>query len=144
MWPDDKFFLADGACWGNHNAGVKKTGEPKTVCTMLLALRLLRYLGAKQIYLLGVDFRMGPGYGYSFAQGRTEGACRSNNGQFSVINEWLVKMQQGGVFKRFGLDVYNCFERSGLRAFPYVPFDVAMANCKGIVEDFPDLSGWYE
>jgi hypothetical protein len=144
LWPDDRFFATDGACWGNHQAGVNKTGQPKTVCTMLLALRILRYLGASRIFLVGVDFTMTPDRGYSFGQRRDEGACQSNNSQFVVVNEWLCKMQQAGVFKRFGVEVFNCYERSGLRAFPHVPFADAVRCCRGIVEDTPDLAGWYD
>lgn len=142
--PDDEFFLTDGACWGNHNAGMKKTGQPKTVCTPLLAIRLLYYLGARTVYLVGMDFTMSPDYGYAFDQGRTVEACLSNNNQFSIVNGWLCDMQGTGVFKRFGLKLYNCFERSGLRAFPYVPFDEAIIESKGSVQDRPSLSGWYE
>ena len=142
--PDDSFFLEDGAHWGNHNSGVEKTGEQKTVCTMLLPMRLLRYLGARRVYLLGVDFRMSTDKGYSFPQGRTEDAVVSNNAQFRIVNDWLVRMQNDGVFKRFGIEFYNCFANSGLRAFPYVPFNEAVKDCQGIVEDVPSLENWYE
>ena len=142
--PDDGFFLTDGAPWGNHDKGVKRTGQPKTVCTLLLGLRLLRYLGAGRVYLIGVDFRMTPDAGYSFPQGRTEGACESNNRQFAVVNQWLCEMEGRGVFRRFGMEVYNCYERSGLRAFPYVPIDRALADAVGIIEEEPSLENWYE
>ena len=144
LTPDDNYFLSDGACWGNHKKGVEKTGESKVVCTPLLAIRVIRYLGARRLYLVGVDFRMAPDYGYSFPQGRTLGACVSNNEHFRLVNRWLCIMEEGGVFKRFGLEIYNCFERSGLRAFPYVPFGDAVADARGIVEEVPDVSGWYE
>ena len=130
--------------WGNHKSGVERTGEAKTVCTMLLGLRLLYYLGARRIYLLGVDFRMTPDAGYSFGQARDDGACRSNSGQFVVVNDWLCKMQEGGVFEQFGLSVYNCYENSGLRAFPYVPFVGAVEDCRGGCEIIPDLRQWYD
>lgn len=142
--PSADFFASDGACWGNHESGCQKTGEKKTVCTMLLALRLLYYLGARTIYLVGVDFRMADGYGYSFNQHRAADAVSSNNGQFTVVNEWLVKMQNDGVFDKFGVKIYNCFERSGLRAFPYVPFELAIDRACGIIERTPDLANWYD
>ncbi len=142
--PDDSFFLTNGVHWGNHKAGVKRTGEEKTVCTMLLGLRLMRYLGCSKLFLLGNDFYMGDGYGYSFGQGRTPEACNSNNNQFVTVNRWLCQMQEAGVFERFGMPIYNCFEKSGLRAFPYTPFDEALAECHGIVEAVPDLKKWYE
>lgn len=142
--PDNNFFLGEGAPWGNHNAGVKKTGQPKTVCTMLLALRVLRHLGVKRIFLVGVDFHMTHKNEYSFPQAKDEGGSASNNNQFSVVNGWLCEMKEAGVFKQFGLDIYNCYEHSGLRAFPYLPFEEAVEVAKGIVEDKPDLVGWYE
>lgn len=142
--PDDQFFLSDGACWGNHNDGVMRTGEPKTVCTMLIAIRLLRYLGARRIFLVGVDFYMTPDYGYSFNQERDQKACESNTSQFRVVNGWLCKMQESRVFARFGLEIYNTNQLSGLRAFPYVPFADAMLDSAGLVEEIPDLADWYK
>jgi len=144
LWPDDRFFLGNGACWGNHQAGTEKTGQPKTVCTMLLGLRLLYFLGARTIFLVGVDFQMRQGYGYSFNQDRDAGAVSSNNAQFAVVNRWLCEMRQNGTFDRFGLKIYNCFQFSGLRAFPFVPFNEAIRVAKGCVEDKPDLSMWYQ
>ena len=141
---DDSFFESEGACWGNLDAGVKQTGEPKTVCTMLIGLRLLAYLGAGRVYLLGVDFRMAPDYGYAFNQARDEGASDSNNSQFQIVNTWLCKMQETGVFERRGIQIFNCYDRSGLRAFPYVDVDVAVKDVVGEVEEVPDLSYWYE
>lgn len=144
LWPDRRFFEGDGAMWGNHSAGVERTGQPKTVCTMLLGLRLLYFLGARRVYLVGVDFRMGPGYGYSFGQERDASACATNNSQFHVVNGWLCEMVRVRAFEAFGLEVFNCFEHSGLRAFPYVPFEEAVAEARGLCEDVPDLSGWYQ
>lgn len=144
LWPNEQFFLTEGACWGNHRAGVEKTGQPKTVCTMLLALRILYYLGARRIFLVGVDFRMSPDCGYSFGQERTEGASKSNNSQFAVVNDWLCTMQKNGIFRKFGLEIFNTYNRSGLRAFDYVPFEDAILDCKGDVEMSPNLGGWYD
>src|SRR5690606_15550299 len=83
--PDETFFTQDSAAWGNHDVGVKMTGEKKTVNTMFLALRLLYYLGARRIYLVGVDFKMTPGVGlkenYAFGEQRNEDAINSNNNQ---------------------------------------------------------------
>jgi len=142
--PNDEFFMAAGAMWGNQDAGVDRTHEKKTVCTFLLGLRLLYYMGARRIFLLGVDFRMTPNYGYGFGQKRTPGASTSNNRHFVVVNDWLCRLQQGGTFDRFGLEIFNCFERSSLRAFPYVPLGFAVEGACNRVEQRPDLEGWYE
>jgi hypothetical protein len=144
LMPDESFFMSDAACWGNHEAGCKITGLEKTVCTMLLAIRILYYLGAREIYLVGVDFRMEVDNGYSFGQSRTNAAVESNNHQFRVVNNWLTQMQSSNVFGKFGLSIYNCYERSGLRAFPYLPFSGAITRAKGLCESSPNLIGWYD
>lgn len=144
LTPDDAFFTSHGACWGNHKSGVEKTGEAKTVCTLLLGLRLLYYLGARRIFLVGVDFNMSPEKGYSFSQGRTGDAAVSNNRQYAIVNSWMCRMVENETFKKFGLEIYNCNEFSSLRAFNYVPFEEALINAKGVVTEKPDLVGWYE
>jgi len=151
LTPDDEFFISSGACWGNQNAGVKRTGLQKVVNTMFLAMRLVHYLGAYRVFLIGCDFRMGSDYGYAFPQAiehkRPEAKNkweRWDNSQYAVANEWLCQMQRDGVFQRFGIEFYNCFQGSSLRAFPYVPFEQAIVECQGDVEDKPDLSEWYE
>lgn len=146
--PDYTFFTDSDAAWGNHDSGTVRTGLEKTVCTMLLGIRLLYYLGSRRIYLVGADFVMDPSVGlkenYAFGEDRDADAIRSNNEQFFIVNKWLVGMQDSGVFAKFGLEIFNCFSQSGLRAFPYVPFDLAIDD---VLSNFPeepfDLSGWY-
>lgn len=146
LMPDDSFFLEPSAAWGNHQAGSSKTNQPKTVCTMLLGLRLLYYLGARTIYLVGVDFKMNSNLSilenYSFDEDRDKGACESNNRQYEIVNKWLCEM--GGTFERFGLKVFNTNRSSSLRAFPHVPFDVAIMDATKNLPGQPfDLRNWY-
>jgi len=142
--PDSAFFETDGACWGNLNSGVKRTGELKTVCTMLLAIRLLYYLGSRRIFLVGVDFHMNQGRKYAFNQERTQGACNSNMKQYGVVNDWLCRLAESKALDKFGLEIFNCCPDSGLRAFAHAPIDKAIASAVGIITEENDLSGWYE
>ena len=141
----DEFFTESHATWGNNKGGMIRTGNPTTVCTLLLGIRLLYYLGVRNLYLVGVDFTMSTSQGYSFEQGRTEEAATNNNSQYRLVNHGLCQMAENEVFDKFGLRVFNTFETSGLRAFPYVPFEVAVQET---LKEFPkepfDLSGWYE
>ena len=142
--PDESFFLEEQAAWGNHASGAKTTGLKKTVCTMLLGIRLLYYLGARRIYLVGVDWQMAEGKGYSFGQDRTADAMKSNNEQFEVVGEWLQQLQDGGVFSKFGLEIFNTFRMSALRAFAHVPFEEAIADAlRGFPKEPFDLGFWY-
>ena len=147
--PDDSFFTEPSAAWGNQDKGTRLTGEPKTVCTMLLGMRLLYYLGCRRMFLLGVDFRMVGDRkllaNYAFDEERDLEAIRSNNAQFQVVGEWLCKMERDGVFRRFGLEVYNTYRESGLRAFPFVPFADALTDVRKWMPDEPyDLRNWYK
>lgn len=144
---DDTFFLDSEAPAGNFNDGVRLTGEPKTICTMLFAMRILRYLGASKVFLIGADFGMDPTKGetenYAFGEVRTPGNCWDNNRQYVIVNDWLCRLQQQETFTRFGIEFYNCNQFSGLRAFPYVSFQQAMEIVTEGVDKAPDLKGWY-
>lgn len=148
MLPDATFFTDPEAAWGNHDAGVLRTGQPKTVCTLLLALRVLHYLGCRRVYLVGVDFQMdphaGPRANYAFGELRDANAIASNNSQYRIVNDWLCQLQ-ATTFGRFGFEVFNCNPNSGLRAFPHVPFAAAVADSLSKMPPEPyDLAGWYE
>lgn len=143
---DHTWFTENSAAWGNHNDGVERTGEEKTANTMFLGLRILQYLGAKKIFLLGVDFKMDETKGlhdnYSFGEKRDVGACVSNNRQYIVAENWLTRLRP--MFEKFGFRTYNCNPTSNLRAFEYVPFEIALEVCRGKVPQEPfDLQDWY-
>lgn len=144
---DDSFFLHDEAANGSYDAGVQQTGEEKTICTMLSAMRMLRYLGASRVYLIGVDFFMNPQAGlkenYAFGEDRDRVAITKNNDQFRVVNGWLCRLQAADIFKKFGIEFFNCNPTSALRAFAHVPFDYAISDVIGKVEKNPNLDGWY-
>jgi hypothetical protein len=144
LQPDETFFTESSATWGNLAEGVERTGLEKSVCTMLLGIRILYYLGARRIFLVGVDFSMTEESGYSFNQSRDHSATVSNNNIYRVVNGWLETMAKVGVFRKFGVEIYNCNQNSSLRAFSYVPFEEAIADCRnGFPEEPFDLSGWY-
>ena len=147
MAVDSTWFTESSAAWGNHDNGVKKTGEPKTVNTMFLALRLLQYLGARKIFLLGVDFYMDPSLdkvsNYAFGEERDPNAVGSNNNQYRVASIWFERLRP--VFEKFGYSVFNCNPYSHLRAFPHVPYETALKVVRGKVPPEPfDLQGWYK
>ena len=142
---DETFFTEEAAAWGNLDEGVLRTRLSKTVNTMLLGIRLLYYLGARQIFLVGCDFNMTAGTAYAFDQNKEEGGCSNNNDQYRNVNEWLTIMQQKGIFGQFGLSIMNTTTNSQLKAFPMVPFEEAVQiSLKGFPTCPLDLVGWYE
>lgn len=132
------FFDTPHAHWGpgkHQPADVPPVG---CLCTMLVGLRLLYYLGVRRIYLLGVDYKGRDGMCYGFPNRK-----RERNRRFKREGEMLRLLKP--VFDERGLEVYNCNQWSACDLFPYVPFDVALENCKGDVGDEPlDTIDWYD
>jgi hypothetical protein len=94
-----------------------------------------------------LDFQMLPNVGlhdnYAFGEIRLQNAVRSNNSQYDNTERWLRGLRP--VFEDWGFEVFNCNQYSALRVFDYVPFDVALEECRGLVpaEKF-DLQNWYK
>lgn len=139
----DDFLTRDSACWGRNKAAAAKDGGQRFMCTLLLGLRLLHYLGVRCVFLAGVDFRMTTTAGYAFGQGRDANAVRANNNLYRSANDHLCQLAP--VFERAGFHCFNTFRQSGLAAFPYMPVEEAMEMGRNGVPAGPlDLGGWYE
>jgi len=135
---DAKTFLTtDYAHWGR---GGKQPDEDRPftcLCTMLLGIRLLHYLGCPRVYMLGVDFLMTKEEQYSF--GQTSGV---RNGRYAKENAMLAELKP--YFDKEGFQLFNCNPDSGCDVFPKVSFDQAYQDCKGCVPEEPfDLKDWY-
>lgn len=142
---DESFFTDTGAAWGNLAAGVLRTGRAKGVCTLLLAIRLMYWLGFRTIYLVGVDFKMSEQAGYFYPQARDADAVTSNMDLYSVIRDLLAEIKNKGIFEAFGLKVVNCNPESALDIFEHSPIDEAVSWA---LKEFPQqpwkMQGWYE
>ncbi len=144
QWEPARFLDSDAATWGNNDEGVARNGRPKIIFTFFLGLRLLHYLGVRRIYLLGADFAMTDqeGGGYAFNEARDGGAAKCNNDHYKKAAVMLAELKP--ILDRGGLEVFNCNRLSALEVFPHVPFDRALADCRGNVPAEPfDLNGWY-
>ena len=132
------FFETEYAHWGPSKSQPDDVPRIGTLCTMLIGIRLLYYLGVRTIYLLGVDFKGRDGMCYAFPEGKKE-RNRRYVGESAMLEALLPE------FEKRGVTLYNCFRESACRLFPYVPFDVAVQECKGDVPDEPlDTLGWYK
>lgn len=152
VWDAEQFLSSEIATWGRSKGSDidPSQGKEKILFTFFLGLRLMHYLGCRQVFLLGVDFRMsesdGTGPGYAFAQGRTKGAAGGNNNHYRKAQAMCEELRP--VFDRHGFEVFNCNPNSHLTAFPHCPLDRAIEIARGLVppEPFPEdlLTGWYE
>ncbi len=139
---DSNTFLTEPTInFGNHTNSFDEFGNKGGRCVMLIALRLLCYLGFKRIFLLGCDFKMDVHKPYAFAQGKHQGGVNTNNDKFIIINERLTALAPK--FKQAGVDVFNCSRNSELKAFPFLEFQEAVNLVTKHYNTNPDLSNLY-
>jgi hypothetical protein len=114
----ETFLTEDTFNWGNH----KDLGGGRSV--MLVAIRMLYYLGIRTVYLLGCDFKMDFNKGYHFDQGRSISSQNNNNSTYMKMQERFTKLRP--IFEKEGFHVFNCNPNSQLTAFPYIDFESAL------------------
>ncbi|MHB1082834.1 MAG: hypothetical protein ACYC67_25795 [Prosthecobacter sp.] len=105
--------------WGNHG----KWGGGRSV--LLASIRILHLLGFRHVYLLGVDFDMSATKRYHFEEGRTPNAVKGNMSTYAKLQQWFTELQPQ--FKKAGFKVFNCNLESKLTAFPFLPYEEALA-----------------
>jgi len=118
--------------------GKQDVREFTCLCTMLLGIRLMHYLGCTTVYMIGVDFWMTEEAQYAFGQKKNV-----RNGRYSKENEMLKMLKP--TFDKHDFKLFNCNPNTKCDAVPYVSFDEAFYHCKGAVPNEPfDLSLWYD
>jgi len=131
------FFETDYAHWGPGYHQPKDVPPIGCLCTMLIGIRLLHYLGVKRIYLLGVDWVGRDGKCYGFPDTK-----RERNRRYKRENAMLEALLPR--FKEKGIEIFNCNLHSRCLLFDYISFDDALDDCKGDVPDEPfDATDWY-
>jgi hypothetical protein len=135
---DAKTFLTTKfAHWGRGGKQNENDRPFSCLCTMLLGIRLLHYLGCPRVYMLGVDFKRTEEAQYAFKQ-----EAGLNNGRYKNENAMLAELKP--YFDQEGFSLFNCNPESGCDVFPKVSFEQAFDDCKGGVPSTPfDLSDWY-
>ena len=136
VFTPETFFSTTYGQWGM--GGKQDNREFTCLCTMLLGIRLMHYLGCTRVYMLGVDFWMTEEAQYAFNQDKSV-----RNGRYSNENEMLKMLQP--TFEKHNFKMFNCNKETKCDAVPYISFDEAFDDCKGSVPREPfDLSHWYD
>jgi len=136
LFSPESFLTEKEAHWGR--GGKQPQREFTCLCTMLLGIRLLHYLGCPRVYMLGVDFNMTDKEQYSFSQ-----HTRPHNGRYWKENHMLKELKP--YFEKDGFKLFNCNPSSACDAFEYVHFGKAFEDCKGTIrpDNKLDLADWY-
>lgn len=142
-WSPEHFFARPMACWGINSEVSERQKKPKCIFTFFLGFRLLHYLGVRRVYLVGVDFAMAISErqvgNYAFPEG---GHGTGNNDHYRAGVKLCAELAP--VFADHGFEVYNTNPKSRLTVWPYVPFEEAFRDCRGLLPREPfDLEHWY-
>jgi len=137
-------WLTEGTVnWGNHGKVIDELGIRGSRSVMLAAVRLLYYLGFRIIYLLGVDLKMASDQqNYVFKQYRHGSSVKGNNASYEALIRRFEALQP--LFKKAGLRLFNCNPDSGLKVFPYVPYEEALQETAKECSKVVDTEGWYD
>src|SRR5690606_3509769 len=139
----EQFLTEDTFNWGNHGDRVDSLGNKGSRSVMLVAIRLLHYLGVRTIYLIGCDFRMQTGaQNYAFPQDRTNASVRGNNDSYRIMNSRFAALLP--YFERVGLKVFNCTPNSGLTVFPKSTYDEAIEAATAVIPKRIKTEGMYD
>ncbi|RMH50629.1 MAG: hypothetical protein D6685_17945 [Bacteroidetes bacterium] len=136
-----RFLDEDTVCWGNNSATKDSLGIKGKRSVMMVALRLLHYLGFRVVYLIGADFKMADDRRYAFDEARSSAAIRHNNLLYEALNRRFEAMRD--YFKRSRFTVWNCTPGSGLTAFAHMPYERAVEKAGAECGKPVDTKGWY-
>lgn len=120
-----QFMYENTFNWGNHS----EFGGGRSV--MLVAIRLLYYLGFRKVFLLGCDFKMDENNKYHFDQDRTKASINGNNASYQKLKQWFDILKPE--FDKLDYQIFNCNYNSELKTFPFISFKDAY---KLATEDF--------
>jgi len=127
----EKRFLSEPTIYYGND---KDTGGGRSI--MLAAIKILYLLGFKNVFLLGVDFKMvDGGENYHFEQDTNKHMVRVNNNTYKKLIRRFELLKP--IFESNDFNIYNCNPDSELRVFPYVSLDDAI---KCATSFMPDVS----
>lgn len=110
--------------WGEHSDSQDALGNKGGRSVMLVALKLLYYLGIRKVFLLGCDFKMDDNTKYHFDQDRSISSQKGNNSTYNILKSRFEALKPH--FEAEDFQVFNCNDKSDLKVFPFIPFDEAI------------------
>jgi len=142
----EQFLTEDDIHWGSHSYrcvcgwASKDQKKPKdkkcpscgevdrfgTRMVLFLAIKIMYALGVRTLNIVGADFHMAKDHTYAFDQKRHSGSVRNNNKYYEEANRRFDVLQP--IFLKAGFSVFNCYEDSGLKSFPYKSVDDAIRD----------------
>ncbi|MEZ6233401.1 MAG: hypothetical protein R3B68_04355 [Phycisphaerales bacterium] len=138
----ERFLTGDSIPWGNDGKTADSLGIVGKRSVMLVALRLLHYLGFGTVYLLGCDFKMAADRRYAFDENRSKNAIRHNNVLYDSLARRFEALRPH--FEQHKFRVVNCSPESELGVFERMAYEDAIAAASAECSKPVSSQGWYE
>jgi len=123
-WNAAEFLTQSLPVWGSSTTESDPEGKQWHKSVMLIALRLLHWLGFRRVYIAGCDFLMKEKNPYGFNEAAGSGRVVSNNRLFGWLDRRFKELQPH--FMEAGYTVINCTPGGNLTAFPRLDFSQAV------------------
>ena len=159
-----QFLFENTVNWGNHSnlctcgnwrKDLRRSEVKELICSkcgkkewgarsvMLAALRLLFYMGVRNVFLLGCDFHMEPDQeNYHFEQDRSRAAVKSNNTTYRMLTRRFAELRP--IFEKNHFFIFNCNPESNLDVFPKVDYLEAVQAVRSPFPEKDRTAGLYE
>ena len=119
-----EFLTEDTVSFGCSKDKTDDIGISGSRSTMLAAIKIMFYLGFKNIFLLGCDFNMEENNPYIFPQKKHKAGVYTNNECYQNLNKRYKALVPK--LKGVGVTIHNCTKNSKLTAFPFLPVSEAI------------------
>jgi hypothetical protein len=126
--------------WGIGRHKKDHEGVSHKTTVMLPAIWLLYWLGVREIYLLGCDFKQRHAEQYAFDDAHAKpNNVDGNNGLYKWLNKRFAELIPH--FQQHGLSIINCTPGGGLTAFPRLSLEDAL--CRVALPPVETVKGLY-
>ncbi|MFI4854931.1 MAG: hypothetical protein ACIAQF_08150 [Phycisphaerales bacterium JB065] len=142
LFNHETFLREPYVCWGNLGDAKDSTGCTGARSVMLAALKILYWLGARNVYLIGTDFRMDENTKYAFPQERPAGAITNNQYTYRVMLKRFEALKPHMDKAKF--NVHCCVPHSPLcDIFPSIEYQDAIEKAAEECGGEFNTEGWY-
>ena len=130
-WKPQEFLTQRLITWGDTRHSV-----------MLPALRILYWLGIRNLAIIGADFHMIPERSYAFNSPKDATAAQTNNNTYTWLNDRFAELRPH--FDQVGYNVVNATPSGNLTAFRRVDYAQFIADSAIQTDATVDVTGFYK
>jgi hypothetical protein len=135
------FFEGPQVNWGCNGQDTCSEGYKSGRSVMLVAMRILVWMGFRRIYIAGADFKMKEEQPYAFNQMKYGNGVNHNNRTYTALNARLAALRPG--LEQRKVTVTNVTKGGNLEAFDRGDFEECVEQESKTCGKEVDPADWY-